>query len=139
MSRSVDIDLTFGPPVRLDALLSGLASAGWSPAHEGKINFMTDFDWQYAGAAEHEQVLATMTAALDAGDVAGISLWTPQGPGANLLAFPGGEKVSLSLDLDRRLYEGSATFTDLGWYLARIVPPLESLGLSGVAARDTNP
>jgi hypothetical protein len=139
MSRSVDIDLTFGPPVRLEALLSGLASSGWSPVHDGKINFMVDYDWRYADAEEREQVLATMAEALDAGNVAGISVWTPEGPGANLLAFPGGEKVSLSLDLNRRLYEGSAIFADLGWYLARIVPPLESLGLSSVAARDTYP
>jgi len=140
MSRTVDIDLTFRAPTRPEVLLSRLASGGWSPVREGKINYMVgDFDWQYADDGDNDQVIAALNRTLAAGNVAGVSLWTEEGHGANLLIFPGFEKVSFSLDLNRRLLHGSRIFADLGWYLRRIVPLLEGAGLSGVTARDTYP
>lgn len=140
MSRTVDIDVTFRPAVGLDLLLSRLTEAGWSAGHEGKINYMVDdFDWRYADEGDGAAVRAHMQRALESGEVAGISLWSDEGHGVNVLIFPGMEKVSFGLDLNRRLLEGSAVFADLGWYLARIVPPLESAGLTGVTAKDVYP
>lgn len=138
MSRTVDVDLTFRPSTRLDVILSCLAEGGWSSVREGKINYMTgDFDWHYAEEGSDAQVLSAMNETLRAGNVAGISMWTDEGHGANVLIFPGCERVSFSLDLNRRVLAGSSTFADLGWYLQRIVPPLEGAGLSGLTARDT--
>jgi hypothetical protein len=138
MSRTVDVDLTFRPPTSLEVIFSCLAEGGWSPAREGKINYMADdFDWHYVEEGSDAQVLSALNETLEAGNVAGISMWTDEGHGANVLIFPGLEKVSFSLDLNRRMLAGSATFADLGWYLQRIVPVLESVGLTGVTATDT--
>jgi hypothetical protein len=140
MSRTADIDLVFRSPVDLDVLLSGLADAGWSPVREGKMNYMTgDFDWDFADEGEADHALTAMGEALKSGEVAGISLWSDEGHGVNLLLFPGQVKVSLSLDLNRRLLPGSKVFADLAWYLQRVVPPLESAGLVSVTAHDTYP
>ena len=117
MSRSVDIDLTFGPPVRLEALLSGLAGSDWSPVRDGKINSMVDYDWQYVGAGNASGFWPQWPG--HSAPERGRDLtMDDRGPRRQYWPSPGGEKVSLILDLSRRLYEGSAMFTDLGWYLA---------------------
>jgi hypothetical protein len=95
-----------------------------------------DFDWRYAREGEERSVFSAMSETLAAGIVAGISVWTDEGPEANLLVFPGLEGVTFELDLNRRLLEGSEIFAGIGRYLQRMVAPLQGFGLSGVTASD---
>ncbi len=142
MSRSADIDFQFVAPVVVSGLVNELIAAGCSLSCRGQVSYVLDenqmFDWVQVEDRRIADVLAQADAVpADLGTVGfTILVDVPSEVGGDLLFRRGRSEVSLVVSVNRRKLGHSSKFTDLGWYLNRLVPVLEPLGLVGVQASD---
>jgi hypothetical protein len=138
VGRTVDIDLTFQSPVRTSDLFHHLLDSGWVAVKDGHISYMVaDFEWKKAKQQEFESVMGELDNDLAAGEVVGVSVfWRDSAFGGNLLIHENRESISFVPELNRRPLAGAPEFTDLGWYVERLVPALSRIGLVGIAIRD---
>ncbi|MEV6825989.1 hypothetical protein [Amycolatopsis sp. NPDC051102] len=141
LSRSADIDFRFAAPVVVSGLLNELAAAGCSLSYRGEVGYVFDedqmFDWARAEDSRVADLLARADALPDSMTVGfTILVDVPSEAGGDLLFQPGRAEVSLMASVNRRKIARSAVFTDLGWYLNRLVPVLEPLGLVEIEAKD---
>jgi hypothetical protein len=139
MSRERSIDLEFGDKLDFDILLERFRSTGWEFVRDGRIDYMTDFDWQAAGALAADQVRTMLISELAAGQTVGIKLWGPEGHSVDVIMAPDLTTLSILLNEDRKLLPGSSFITDFSWYLDRLLPAIEISKLSQLVAGDTHP
>jgi hypothetical protein len=141
VSRTVDIDFTFAEPISVSEVLHALLSAGLRAPSDAEVPYLIDedgmFEWQKATASDLYDVISGLADKRWEDRVVGMTLLLPDGPhGGDLLFHPGRTSVSFVVAVHPRLLPGSSRFCDLGWYLARLIPVLEPLGLSEIEARD---
>ena len=142
MSRTVDIDFAFRGPISVSEALRALLDAGLRVPSDAEVSYLVDedgmFEWQKAAVSEMEDVITRLEDKRWEDRVVGMTLLLPDGPhGGDLLFHPGRTSVSFVVAVHPRFLPGSSRFCDLGWYLERLIPVLEPLGLSEVEARDT--
>ena len=142
MSRTVDIDFTFAESISVSELLHALVSAGLHLSSDAEVSYLIDedgmFEWQKAAASDVDDVISRLADKRWEDRVVGMTLLLPEGPhGGDLLFHPGRTSVSFVVAVHPRILPGSSRFCDLGWYLARLIPVLEPMGLSEIEARDT--
>ncbi|MFB7336046.1 hypothetical protein ACFC00_31165 [Streptomyces adustus] len=142
MSRTVDIDFTFGEPISVAEALRALLSAGLRTPPGDQVLYLVDeggmFDWQKAAISELDEVVSRVADKRWEDRVVGLTLLLSDEPhGGDFLFHPGRTSVSFVAAVHPRLLPQSSRFCDLGWYLERLIPVLEPLGLSGIETRDT--
>ncbi|MEU1518524.1 hypothetical protein ABZ490_41355 [Streptomyces sp. NPDC005811] len=142
MSRTVDIDFTFGEAISVLDALDALLGSGLRMPSDTEVLYLLDedgmFEWQKAPASDVDDVISRLADKQWEDRVVGMTLLLPDGPhGGDLLFHPGRTSVSFVVAVHPRLLSGSSRFCDLGWYLERLVPALEPLGLAEIEARDT--
>lgn len=141
MSRSSDIDFSFEDPLNVSDVLHSLVSHGASLSRNGEISYVLDrdemFDWQSVPAAELENVIAAEAKEDSSSTSFGISLFLDdQLTGGDLLFHPGRTALSFMVAINRRILPGSQRFCDFGWYLSRLIPVFENMGLKEFTASD---
>jgi hypothetical protein len=137
LGRRAELELAFGAPVGLAETLEELHKCGWNAVKDEEILYMSgDYDWNFARPDDYAKVREEMEGTLVGGETAGISLWTADGPGINLMFRPGMTAINVGLDLSRRTLDYSPELTDLPWYLSRLLPAFARMGLTAVVARD---
>ncbi|MGY4743841.1 hypothetical protein [Streptomyces sp. ATMOS53] len=143
MSRSIDIDFSFERPLDISVALRVLLEAGLSPSFEGEVAYLIDrdgmFDWQREGVDGLAEVLRELGDPKWGDRVVGITLIFPEdSSGGDLLFHPGRTSTSFVIGVNPKMLPNSSRFCDIGWYLTRLVPLFESLGLSELEARDSS-
>lgn len=100
-----------------------------------------DYEWKSAGESSLPMVVEEMKRTVASGEAAGVRLWWPgEETGGNLLFMADGKFVSfLPVHQPKCISEAFPKFIDNGWYVARLVPALAPLGLSGIRTRDEYP
>ncbi|MEH0590051.1 hypothetical protein QA942_40995 [Streptomyces sp. B21-106] len=141
VSRTVDIDFTFGEAISVSEVLHALLGAGLRMPSDTEVPYLVD-EGRHVRVAEGGRFRRGRRH-LPAGDkrwedrAVGMTLLLPDGPhGGDLLFHPGRTSVSFVVAVHPRYLPDSSRFCDLGWYLARLVPALEPLGLAEIEARD---
>lgn len=141
MSRTADIDLTFGYPVTVTGMLSTLAGHGWTAVEPMGVSYVIaindDWDWR----SEEPGRAAEIALRLDAPDLSGvpvgISLYHQQAAtGGTMLFFRDRKETAFSPVLDRREVPGAPRMTDMAWYVQHLVYPLIDGGLLQYELRD---
>ncbi|WP_285492320.1 hypothetical protein [Actinomadura sp. NBRC 104425] len=134
----MDIDMTFESAIHVDNVLGSLFKAGWTAVWDVQTRYMVaDFEWKASRPDDLSSVKGEMEENLSAGDVVGIAIfWQDSGYGGNFLIYDDRKTASFLPELNRRPLAGAAEFTDLGWYVARLVPPLREIGLESIATTD---
>jgi hypothetical protein len=141
LSRSADIDFTFYTPIEISCTLRNLSKSGVTFLNQGKVNYVIDengmFDWTEAAETELPRVVAAASESDPESTTFVISiLFSGFATGGELLFHRGRKELSFMATVHRRHLAGPSEFCDFGWYLERMVPALEPLGLSEVTARD---
>ena len=129
MSHSASIDLHLARPLaNVSSALSSLKQAGWKADDGGEISYLPlgddgDFDWRSAPLDEGSLVDTIVQSKERAGELVGIVLtWEDSGVGGQFLFNPDHRSVNVVLSNNRKLLDGCERFTDLSWYLSRILP-----------------
>ncbi|MGW4840067.1 hypothetical protein [Streptomyces globisporus] len=122
-------------------MLDRLTSVDFALSIEGAVSHLVDldgmFDWSKSPAANLESVVSELDRAEWSDRTVGISLLFPKSVhGGDLLFHQGRTSISLVIEINRKTLPGSQ-FCDFGWYLNRIIPILEPMGLVGVEAQDS--
>jgi hypothetical protein len=141
LSRSADLDFTFAHPVEPRKILSRFIDAGIHLARRGEISYVLDedgmFDWLKMGS---DQLNLLMSSAQDADPervTFGISVFLDEEEtGGDLLIHPGRKSLSFLAEINRRNISNTSKFCDLGWYIHRLVPVFEPMGLLEIEAHD---
>jgi hypothetical protein len=142
LSRSVDLDFEFAAPIEMSGLLNDLVAAGCSLSYRGQVSYVFDenkmFDWVRVDDSRIGDLLDQADALPSNRTAVGfaILLDVQSEIGGDLLFHPERSEMSFIASINRRILSGSSKFTDLGWYLGRLIPILEPLGLVGIQARD---
>ncbi|WP_436787583.1 hypothetical protein [Yinghuangia sp. YIM S10712] len=141
MSRSASIDFGFAAPVDVAAVIHGLAVHGMSFEADGVVSYLIDhdrmFDWQRVDASVYSEVVRQLTAERIGTALLGITVYLDDMPrGGDLLFFPDRSALSFNIEVNRKPMEGGSRFCDFGWYLQRLVPVMEPLGLISLKADD---
>ncbi|WP_162948060.1 hypothetical protein [Streptomyces europaeiscabiei] len=142
MARTVDIDFTFEAAVDVSTTLRALLEAGMRPSMEGEIAYVIDedgmFDWQRLEDNRLNEVISKMGESRWRDHVVGITLLFPEvDSGGDFLFHPGRTSISCVIGVNPKLLSDSSRFCDIGWYMTRLIPLFESMGLSEVEARDS--
>ena len=141
MSRRAELDFTFARPVEPQEALSRLIDAGIQLARGGEISYVLDedgmFDWV---KLDSDQLNVLMNSGQDADPervTFGISVFLDEDEtGGDLLIHPGRKSLSFLAEINRRNISATSKFCDLGWYLHRLVPVFEPMGLHEIEAHD---
>ncbi|WP_159056769.1 hypothetical protein [Streptomyces yokosukanensis] len=140
MSRYVGIKFEFGSRLSIQELIGSLTRGGWRLDDGGQINYlvepdMTDWDTGPLGAVP--AVIEKMEQAREAhGACAVILTWGATGIGGSFLVLSGGERLMLDPRVDTVYRKDADGYVDFEWYLAKILPAVGGLGLSGYTAVD---
>ncbi|GAA2411021.1 hypothetical protein GCM10010420_44840 [Streptomyces glaucosporus] len=142
MARSADIDFNFGAPVSVSEVLHSFLRHGFLLTHRGLVSYVLDddgmYDWKKADGSRLEEVIAIGGNSDPERTSFGISLFLGEhGTGGDLLFHRGRKRRSFMIEVNRRTVSRSSRFCDFGWYLERMVPVMEPLGMTELVARDS--
>lgn len=142
MSRSVDIDFTFRRAIDSSSVIRILMASGMTPSRGGEVAYLIDedgmFDWQKAAIGRLDEVVANLGDKRWDDRVVGITLsFLDSASGGDFLFHPGRTEVSCVIGISPKFLPGSSRFCDIGWYLAKLVPLFEPLGLVEIETRDS--
>jgi hypothetical protein len=135
MSRSSWIEIhCWNPVVSSLETLTALLDFGWSLDDHGQITILPlgdkeEFNWTRLSLSEKDKAFEIIRLKEIAGEIIGLTLtWAGSDVGVNVL-LDKGEKITFSLLINRKSLE-SCEFTDVSWYLGKIIPPLLSRKMS---------
>jgi hypothetical protein len=141
MTRSADIDFEFSRVVSISETLNSLFDRGASPHGGSGISYVLDengsFDWIQAESSDIDRIISTAESSDPSSSTFIISIFfNGTQVGGEILFHKERRAISFMATVNRRHISDSSVFCDFGWYLERLVPALEPLGLSEVTARD---
>ncbi|MFI8888238.1 hypothetical protein [Streptomyces sp. NPDC053813] len=141
MTRSVDIDFEFNESINVSKVLGRLIEAGLDPLYQGEVAYLIDDDGLFEWRRGEGTVLSDVVRKIDESRwrdrTVGMTLVFPDADsGGDFLFHPGRTSVSFVVAINPRPLFPSSHFCDIGWYMAKLVPLLEPLGLMGIEARD---
>ncbi|MFG2783831.1 hypothetical protein ACGFY7_39120 [Streptomyces prunicolor] len=142
MTRSADIDFTFNGSIDVSVTLHALLAAGVRPSGADEVAYVIDedgmFDWQRSAASGLDEVISRMADTRWTDRVVGVTLLFPEVDcGGDFLFHPGRTSLSCVINVNPKYLPDSSRFCDIGWYLERLVPLLDPLGLSEIETRDS--
>ncbi|MFD3519439.1 hypothetical protein [Streptomyces sp. NPDC058653] len=140
MTRTSDMEFNFEKPLPIRQALHLLQESSLTFTRSDQVSFVIDhdkmFDWTNGSAAHLDTIIDEADRADPASTTFGItSYFGSSAHGGDLLFHPGRREISFMVTVDKRTLPGSR-FCDFGWYLGRLVPPLEQLGLVELTATD---
>ncbi|MFI9470853.1 hypothetical protein ACIHBQ_25710 [Streptomyces sp. NPDC052492] len=143
MTRTVSTDFSFASPVDVSATVDTLIKGGMTPTHDDEVAYLIDedglFDWKRSPAHLLTEILVEMDDPRWRDRVVGMTLLFPDSEGitgGDLLFHPDRACLSYIVCVNPKLLPDSR-FCDTGWYLRRLVPLLEPLGLTEVETQDS--
>ncbi|MEU5205008.1 hypothetical protein AB0H44_19190 [Streptomyces pseudogriseolus] len=143
MTRTIGIDFSFTHPVDVSDTVHTLIKGGMTPLCDGALLYLIDedglFNWQKTSPSTLAEVLTEMGNRRWADRTVGMLLLFPGAErdfGGDLLFHPGRTCLSYAITINAKRLPNSI-FCDMGWYLQRLVPSLEPLGLSEVETQDS--
>lgn len=134
MTRTSDIEFTFAEPLSIREVLHVLQEAGLTLAESDQVSYVIDrdkmFDWTTANASRLPDVIDEADQADSRLTTFGITSYFGNGThGGDLLFHQGRKEISFIVTVNKRTMLDSV-FCDFGWYLSRLVPPLNGWDLS---------
>ncbi|MFG3116775.1 hypothetical protein ACGF4C_20545 [Streptomyces sp. NPDC048197] len=136
----MDIDFTFAAPLDPRTAVNGLLEAGVSVNYEGLLSYVLDrdgmFDWKRVDISRLADVLDWASSCEFGGATFGISIIFDGDRGGDLLFLPERKELSFLVTINRKTLTPLSKFCDFGWYLRRLVPVLEPMGLAEIELRD---
>jgi hypothetical protein len=142
MSRTADIDFDFSRPRTAKSVIEAIVSGGVDPYEDDGIHYHVDntFEWLTSSQTEIGSVVTQLDSHLRLGDTIGFTaVWREERTGGIFLIHSGAETVSFTPSINRRLFVKTDDYTDLGWYVERLVAVFSHLALTGYTARDSYP
>lgn len=118
-----------------------LLEAGASIHYEGLLSYVLDqdgmFDWKRVEVEKLDDVLDCASKSAPESTTFGISvILDRENTGGDLLFHPGHRKLSFLVTINRRNLRHGSKFCDFGWYLERLTPTFESMGLTEIELCD---
>jgi hypothetical protein len=140
VSRYVSIKLEFSNQLSIQELIGSLMRDGWRLDDGGHINYLVEpdmTDWDTGPLDAVPGVIEKMEQARKThGACAVILTWGTTGIGGSFLVLSGGKKLMLDPRVDTVYRKDAGDYVDFEWYLAKILPAVSRLGLSGYTAVD---
>ncbi|WP_062415291.1 hypothetical protein [Sphaerimonospora mesophila] len=141
MSRSVDIDFVFDRPVRVPVALEAMLAHGVSFSRNGVVSHLLDedgmYDWQEVPDSRLADVINSMGEARWRDATLGIVAFLDDFPhGGDVIFHPDRLLISFVVSINKISLPGNSRFCDMGWYLRKLVPIFEPLGLSEIKTAD---
>ncbi|MDV7220179.1 hypothetical protein [Streptomyces prunicolor] len=138
----MNIDFEFKRPIDVFVTLRTLLAAGMRPSGTDEVAYVIDedgmFDWQTSAVSGLDEVISKMADRRWIDRVVGITLLFPEvDRGGDFLFHPDRTSISCVISVNPKYLAGSSRFCDIGWYLERLVPLLDQLGLSEIESRDS--
>ncbi len=126
-SSTINVGLST-PNFSLPAVLSALVTAGWKTRVEGKITYLVnandEFSWSRS-INDLDTIIALLSHEYSSGNIVGITLhWKDTQTQVDVLFHPN-QNISFVLVGVRIKLKESDTFTNVSWYLERLLTPLE--------------
>lgn len=142
MSRSADVDLLFESPIDRAKVLRAMQAAGVDFCREGFVNYLLDefddFDWVKREGGHLDEVIMELVSDRWARATVGITGYFPDSEhGGDFMFNSDRLVVSFLVTANRREVPGSV-FSDMGWYLQRLIPIFEPLGATGIELTDVS-
>lgn len=140
VTRTSDMDFTFAKALPIRETLTLLQETGLKLAQNNEISYVIDHDRMFDWTKEVSSHLGHIIDEADRTDPGlttfGITAYFGEAVhGGDLLFHPGRREVSFMATVHKKTLPGSR-FCDFGWYLSRLVPPFEQLGLVDLTATD---
>ncbi|MFE7544600.1 hypothetical protein [Streptomyces platensis] len=141
MTRSADIDFTFQDPVDPSAVMRRLLEAGASIDYDGRLSYVLDqdgmFDWKRVEIEKLGDVLECASKSPPERTTLGFSIILDEvNTGGDLLFHPDRRNLSFLITINRKNLPHGSKFCDFGWYLERLTPIFESMGLTEIELCD---
>lgn len=140
VTRTSDMDFTFAEPLSIRETLRSLHETGLTFTQSDQISYVIDrdkmFDWTKESASRLHDILGEADRAEPGLTTFGITSYFGSSiHGGDLLFHEDRLEISFIAAVNKRTLPGSQ-FCDFGWYLSRLIPPLEQLGLVEFTATD---
>jgi hypothetical protein len=135
---SLDIEYS-AEDISIKDVLQFYLTAGWNLDDHGKITFLPvgdkgDFKWSKLELSEVESLYSAMDEKETCEEIIGVVLmWKKSMVGVTGL-FYRDRKISFVLNVNRKQLRGCDEYTDVNWYIQRIIPPLISGGVNIISA-----
>lgn len=140
MSRNVGIKFQFNGTVSVPDIIGSLVRGGWRLDDGGRISYLVESDmtdWENKALGSDSAVIGEMEQARQShGACAVILTWEATGIGGSFLLLSAGHRVSLDPRVDTVYRRDVDDYVDFEWYLARILPAVGALGLTGYEISD---
>lgn len=141
MSRSVDIDFTFEWPIRVPVILRAMLSHEILFSRNGLLGYLLDedgmYEWREVPDSRLADVMERMDRAHQRDVTVGIVAYLDDFPhGGDVIFHPDRLSVSFIVSINKINLPNGSRFCDMGWYLQRLVPVLETFGLSEIKTSD---
>ncbi|MDF3141829.1 MULTISPECIES: hypothetical protein [unclassified Streptomyces] len=140
MSRYVSIKFEFADRLSIPDLIGSLVQGGWKLDDGGIISYLVESDmtdWENKGVGADLVVIEEMELARQShGACAVILTWQATGVGGSFLVLSAGQRLSLDPRVDTVYRRDADGYVDFEWYLARILPAIDALGLTGYTVSD---
>ncbi|MFJ5029497.1 hypothetical protein ACIQB5_15535 [Streptomyces sp. NPDC088560] len=124
----------------VEELTGALIEAGWRIRDGDRVSYLTDpdmFEWKSSDLSDVARVLEELEAArISNGSCAAIFTWGDSDVGGSFLIDSFGESVTLDPVRNKVTRKDVDAFLDFEWYLGKVIPCFESLGLSGFRIAD---
>lgn len=140
MSHLFRVDFLFENVPEPSRVMAALMGADWGVAFEDEVVYMIEgaggFDWHGAVAPDAAAVFGRIDEAAMLGQHVAVAVRWQHGSGGDVLFVPGGRRITFTGSLDRLTISQALPFTDVGWYVARLLPPLLPFGLIELGVLD---
>lgn len=111
------------------SIVNSLRASGWKPDDHGVLRYLpvgdNDYDWNATSVSDLPTVMADIQTKANMGEVIGVVLtFENTAIGGAWLFFPNGD-ITFTPGVNRRKTDYGS---DVGWYLLRVLPALQSAG-----------
>ncbi|WP_432044174.1 hypothetical protein [Streptomyces cadmiisoli] len=140
MSRNIGIKFHFNGAISVPDIIGSLVRGGWRLDDGGCISYLVESymtDWKRKALGAESAAIGEMEQARQShGACAVILTWEATGIGGSFLLLSGGLRLVLDPRVDTVYRRDVDDYVDFEWYLARILPVVGALGLTGYEISD---